>query len=445
MANPSFFDSMVGQPQKALDTWMDFSRKMMDSFQQADKKLETPRDLFAGWYEKQRSLLEQQARHAGSPDALAQTADTYRQMMETQLEYSRKWLEYNQQHMPELLSASGSKAWSDLMSQNLRPMEQWISMTNELMRERFSPFLPFSSMPRMDQVLNAYQELSRYWEPMLGYIREGAGKMPDLKDWLSPEAYQDMLGRLTGLDLPQALQQAAEHASSMFASYSQWLSTQAGGFSSLFPAGSAPSPMMDLFSQMQAQVEKNFTPFYHLANRGKQGQMLELVREAQNEYIQFAFKSSELQMKMFEAARLALPEALQQMSAQYQADKKTPEFDAFFNLFTSILENYLIGVFETKEYAALQNEVSVSGVKIKNRVDKLMELMFEGAPFTLRSETAELAQEVQELRRKLRTLEKQLEAQQIAPAHPEHPEAEASASETPAPKPRAARAKKSAE
>ncbi|MDX2284395.1 MAG: poly(R)-hydroxyalkanoic acid synthase subunit PhaE [Bacteroidia bacterium] len=403
MATSPLIDQVLDSQNKMMESWLDMSKNMMRAFEPGGMNTQRAGELFNEWYTRQQELLTKALQPEQPQDMLRQTAEQYRKLMEMQVEYTRKWMETARKQWDEML---GSGGWSAS-----KPLEQWTNITNQILRDRVSAFMPFSSVPRMDQFTNAYQELQKSWEPIQKAIQEGWGGQDATKFWISPEAWQGVISKLTNFNLPDTMKSSADHASRLFGDYLAWVTEQTAGYTQQFPksvGGMDFTPWTHMLTEVQHQVEKNMSPFFHMMNQGKQRQMLELVREAQTEYLNFAVRGTELQARMMEAGQQALPEVMRMLSEQYARDQKLPDYDTFFQTFVGRLEEHLVGLFETQAYAEMQNDLSLASVRIKNRMEKFMEMLFEGAPFTMRSETIEIVQELQELRRRVRALEKQL-------------------------------------
>ncbi len=420
MATENYFEKIADNQKQMMESWVDYSQRVMAQIQDGAVQGKDGQELFSEWYQQQKELMEGAIGSSANPqEAMGGAVENYRKMMETQLAYTQKWMEISQQQMTQMMP-QGDGQWGQTFGQNNKLMEEWIAQTNQFIRGQMFPFMSLGSLPRMGSVTDAYQSMQKFWEPIYQQIQTGNLDQSQMQDWLSPKFYQGMMGKLANFNLPDTMQTMAKHTTTMFADYNSWLSEQISGFTQNFPQpfglSGGQNPWMNMIQEVQSRMEKAYAPLT-MMNQGKQSKMMDLIREAQGEYINFAVKGTEFQLKLMEAGQKALPEAMQKLSNEYKQGGKLPDYDLFFNTFVGLVETYLIDIFETEEYAALQNELSMSGVKIKNRMDKFMELALEGAPFTMRSETEELSKEVVELKRKLRTLEKALnEAKSETPA-----------------------------
>ena len=420
----NYFEQLADNQKKMMESWMDYSNKVMEQVQGGNDATKASQELLTDWYEKQKDLMTETMQPANMQESMTKAPDNYRKMMELQMEYSRKWMELAQHQMKEAMPASMNMGdWSKMFPQGGNSLvEQWINQTNQMIRSQMSStMMPSMMMPmRMDSFGEVYKEMQKYWEPIQKSIQSGMMNEEMLKTWVAPDFYQDMMSKMMNFSMPDMMKTVANQATTMFTDYNQWLTEQTSGFTQQFPMNFTFSgennPWMNMMQDMQARMEKMYAPMM-MMNPGKQSKMMELMREAQNEYVNFALKGTEFQMKLAQAGQKAFPEAVMKINETYQKEEKLPDYNEFFNTFVGLVESYLINIFETSEYSALQNEMSMAGVKVKNRMEKLMEMTFEGAPFTMRSETEELVKEVAELKRKLRSMEKSLkEAKAEAPA-----------------------------
>ena len=68
----------------------------------------------------------------------------------------------------------------------------------------------------------------------------------------------------------------------------------------------------------------------------------------------------------------------------------------------------MIEVLHSNEYSTLQNEVAKTGIQVKSKLDKLVELAFADFPFLMNSHADEIGKEAAALRKKVRQLEARL-------------------------------------
>lgn len=378
MATNNLFEQWTETQKQMMDNWVSMSKNISEVLQPKGSDGSTPKLPFTDWYQKQQEFLEKSLNPAEAQKLFRESGETYQKTMQDQL-------------------------------------AQWSKMTNQMLTQQGQAFMPFSAMPRIHQISDAYQEMAKYWDPILSVIRDGVPDPAKLNDWLKPEAYQGMLTKLMEFNMPNSVKEMAEQATKLFSDYSQWVSGQASGFTGNFPmmGMGVPNwdnhPFMKLMTDVQHRVETQLVPVTSMFNMGKRGEMTQLILDAQREYINYAMNASAIQAQMFQAGQKAMPEAVEQLRSKYLETTQLPDFDTFFNTFTNILEHHLVTLFETESYSKLQNDMAVAGVKIKNRMERFMEYTMDGAPFTLRSETDELAKELQSLRRKVRMLEKKVQ------------------------------------
>ncbi|GAB4403886.1 MAG: hypothetical protein OHK0039_03580 [Bacteroidia bacterium] len=384
MATNNLFEQWSEAQKQMMDKWSLMAKDMTKGFGMGESIPMMPMMPFNEWYQQQRKLLENAMNPERTQQMMGDLYESYQKTMQNQL-------------------------------------EEWMKMINQMIDVSKSMMNPYVNFGRAGQYSQVYQDMMRMWEPVLSAIRGGNPMSEGLSAMLNPASFQEMMGKLLNVNMPEALNQMATQANKMFSDYSNWVGGQTAGFTRQFPTAMPgfehwPANMGNWFLDFQDRIEKQFGSYSTLLNQGKRGQMTTLILEAQKEYINYALKATELQQHMTTVAQKALPKTIEHFAQEYSKTNQLPEYDAFFRQYIDVLEADLVALFETPEYSKLQSDIGVSGVRVKNRLEKFMELVFEGAPFTMRSETDEIAQELQALRRRVRMLERQMKDTPAAPA-----------------------------
>ena len=66
-------------------------------------------------------------------------------------------------------------------------------------------------------------------------------------------------------------------------------------------------------------------------------------------------------------------------------------------------------LFQTEEFSKMQGELLEADLKVRNQFSKLMELYLDDFPVALRSEMDDLYKTIYELKKKVKSLEKQVQ------------------------------------
>ncbi len=406
-----------------VDVFVNTQKDMMDAWKNYVGKIEAPKmpngewqSLYENWYNEQKQILEESGKIVNPKEMMENWPDQYQKMIEIQTNYAKKWGELYQSSFNTSQPTENMEGWMKLMKTQYDLLQQMSSNMQEAFRQQFGSMIPFNNLSSMEGIANAYSEMAKYWENILKSIQGGKPfEFADMHQWMSPQSYQDFLEKLMNINIPDMMKESAERTQQMFSNYTEWLTNQTSGFTQNFMGQpDMPYPFgMDAWfkfaQEMQNKLESSFAPMLHLTDQGKMSEMANLAREAQKEYMNYMVKGTEVQVKFLEAGQSALPETIDTMQTKFKETQKLPTYEEFFTAFINTLENHLIKVFETESYSGLQNDLAAASVKVKNRVERYLELAMEGAPFALRSETSEIVKEIQELRRKVRKLEKMVE------------------------------------
>jgi hypothetical protein len=433
---PLNYEQFLSNQNKMMDSWMDATKKMMGAFQPSEDKkeptdlMERGQGLLTDWYNEQRRIMDE-AMQVNSPQAMMEKAPkAYQKMMETQLNFAEKWSElYREMAQGMGMQLPEMEGYNKMVKNSFGQVDNWLNTSMKFFQDQLKPMMPNGMGTHLDNFVSAYTQMNRYWEPMQQAIMKGITREDVLQTWMKPESYQEMVNSLMGFNPIGNLSGMVTETNKFFDGYRNWYEEQfedGKNFLSRSMDNFTPfdsSAWFRMFTQVNEQMNQMYSPFTVMADKSKNGETLRLSRELQYDYINFLVKITELQSHFYEVSNKVLPLTIQEQYESYQQSKTLPEYDTFFKAFVEKLEAHMIALFETEEYARLQNEVATAGVKVKNNLTRMMELNFDGMPFASRSEASELAKEIQSLRRKIRGLEKKLNEPAPQPAPKAAPKA----------------------
>jgi BMFP domain-containing protein YqiC len=98
----------------------------------------------------------------------------------------------------------------------------------------------------------------------------------------------------------------------------------------------------------------------------------------------------------------------------YNRMRNGEEMSSFINLYSEWLntnDKHFVNLFSSEEYSKLQGELNSVGMKMKRHMDLQMEEAFANLPLVNRSEMDELYHTIHELKKRIHTLEKQIDAE----------------------------------
>jgi len=262
---------------------------------------------------------------------------------------------------------------------------------------------------------NAYLNLYEIWLPLLKAI-QGKTLSPDTyKDLTDPKKYKEMMDRVFGFD-PEAISQVAVQAS-------KFLEAFAGSAQHFMkPWAEASEKNLKTFPQMmegrpQAYMQTYHTLFnafdstigriFHVPPIGKDREKVELLLRSFDDLSVYLAKSTEYQHTMYVTGLTALEKVITSITDKINRGEDIKGFDEFFDLWVDINEKTYFDLFQSEEFSKMQGELLETALNVRQHNFKLMELHLYDYPIALRSEMDDLYKTIYELKKKVKSLEKQ--------------------------------------
>ena len=409
---------LEGQKQ-LFSWWTDASKKTMDAFlNNPNSKKE---DFWTSWLQQQKTLLEQGLNMGNWEEAWKKAPEQWQNWANTQNKLTQQWTKFYAENakkygfkMPDWqptptqvgLNEADMKQWAEWLDKNVK----WV-------QEAFMDRLPFNLIGGYWDFFKAIQDMEEFWNKFLQLITMGVYDQNTIKNYFSPQAYNDFLGKLLGFGQPFDVSSLIQNTNKAFEQYLNNLQSYTPDFNALGQnwqqmleriMSSKSLPIYQSMLELAELINATTEPFYNLAGRGKEVQIARILKDIQVLYIQFLTKNSELQTEVVKGSQKALPETLEFFHKNYQDTQNLPDYKSFINKYINVLETYIINVFHSPAYSEVQNDVAVLNVKMKAKLEELVELSASHLPFLTNAHADEVAKETHTLRTKIRTLENKI-------------------------------------
>ena len=110
---------------------------------------------------------------------------------------------------------------------------------------------------------------------------------------------------------------------------------------------------------------------------------------------------------MYVTGLAALEKVITTITEKCQQGRGDQEFDEFFDIWIDVNEDTYYELFQSEEFSKMQGKMLEASVNMREHNFKLMELYLYDYPIALRSEMDDLYKTVYELKKKVKSLEKQ--------------------------------------
>ncbi len=353
-------------------------------------------------------------------DKIVMTNDTsfFDAWSETQKKVLENWVNTtkNLQGVFSGMGGDTSGAQKDVLSL----YNAWIMMTGKSFDELIKNY-PLGgghdAFKKLFSGADAYVKLYEYWAPIYETFQKKAFDFDTCKNFFDPEKQKEIIDQIFGFNSPGTVKDFYSQASSLIdtwgASAQGFVKPWADAVKSnmaIFPdlmAGKSDSGM-EIFKNMFTAFEGSIGKAFKVPGVGKDREKQEILMQCLDKYSKYLEKNTEFQHKMYIAGNESINEVLNTVAKMIKDGAEIKSYNEFFKLWVDTNEKAYLKLFETNEFSKLQAELLESALDIRGCFNKLIEKSMADFPVPMRSEMDDLYRTVYELKKKVRTLEKQV-------------------------------------
>jgi class III poly(R)-hydroxyalkanoic acid synthase PhaE subunit len=309
-------------------------------------------------------------------------------------------------------------SWASAMGKMPNPLQGMMTaFPNPASSDAFS---------NMSTMANTYFRLFEFWQPMLKTMQEmmtrGENWNEDsFKAMFDPEQYGRIMNSVFNFVSPDALQSFQSQVQKLLTTMSE--SSQASGADmsemmqqsmqamSQFASGNVDEAVKT-YVDMMSRAQKPLSPVAKMVFIGKDRTALELTDNLLKQYSIFSAQYTKMQQMVSTAGQKAMFELTNRVAEMAKKGEQPKTYDDFFKLWVKSNEVAFDAIFKTEEYSRIQGELQNTSMHIRKYADGLMELAMDDVPVAKRSELDEAYQYIHELKRRVRALERKVEAQE---------------------------------
>jgi class III poly(R)-hydroxyalkanoic acid synthase PhaE subunit len=263
---------------------------------------------------------------------------------------------------------------------------------------------------------NAYLKLYEVWLPLIKAIRERAASPDSYKELTDPAKYKEMLDRVFGFD-PTSASRIIEEVSKLletFAGSSQgftkpWRDATGQTLKS-FPSlmEGRPEEFMKIFHTLFSAFDSTVGRTFLVPEIGKDREKIELLLRSLDDLSVYLARKTEYEHMMYVAGIRAYEKVIATVADKISRGEEFKKFDEFFDLWLDVSEKAYYALFQTQDFSKKQGELLEAQLNVRQHFFKFMELYLYDFPIALRSEMDDLYKTIYDLKKKVKSLEKQI-------------------------------------
>ncbi len=260
------------------------------------------------------------------------------------------------------------------------------------------------------------QRIYELWQPLLKAISDKSIDPASYADLTDPEKVKQLFSKLFNFDL-DALSQLQKQTAQFADIYQQfgesWTDTAKTNSNKFLRGeiGQGSFNPEELFKQMKSafsMFEDSSGKLLSVPALGKDREKMELISSCAKAMSSFASRDIEYQQMMLKTAAEANKEVVKALAEKIKAGEKFEKFDAFFSLWISVNETTFNKLFQGEEFSAKRNAMAKAGFAARKLYIEIVEDQLADLPIARRSEMDEVYKIIYDLRKQVKSMEKQI-------------------------------------
>ncbi len=273
-----------------------------------------------------------------------------------------------------------------------------------------------NTLSRLTGKSNAFIKLYETWHPIFQALQDRISDEDAYRELLDPTKYQEVMDELFGFSTDVVTEIMGESAKFNVAfchtanvSGHPWLEAAEQNFqlSPEFVEGRSET-FLRVFHNLFTAFDDSFGKVFHIPAVGKDREKIGLMMRCCDDLLVFHAKRTEFQHRIYVTGIKAMNKVLEAIGRSIKSGKEIKTFNELFDLWIEVNEREFAEVFRTEKFSRMQGELLDCSLKIRRDLHKLMELYLFDFPIALRSEMDDIYKTVYDLKKKVKSLEKQL-------------------------------------
>lgn len=263
----------------------------------------------------------------------------------------------------------------------------------------------------------AMQKLYELWQPLLNAIRDKSIDPANYGNLTDPTKIKQLFDKLFNFDFDAIaqLQNQTKQFSDLYEQFGKPWADVAKTQSANFLNGDFSQNSLQpeaIFTQLKASMallENSTGRIFSVPALGKDREKIEQMSKYAKALSTFSSKQAEYYQLMQATGYEGTQAVIKAVAAKVGAGEKFEKFDDFFALWIDSNEKTFNKLFQTKEFSAKRNAMTDAGFTARKMYNEIIEGQLFDLPIARRSEMDEVYKLVYDLRKKVKSLESQVQ------------------------------------
>lgn len=420
--NKNFLDAFADMQKQAVENFTNAASTMQKAMMnQPNVNFDT--DAFKKWFDTQmESFYAAGKQTAGNNNGF----EFFNNWLNKQMEFGKQWFSMNQNNWEnwnnQMKNAGTASDFNANYNQAMQMFQSWKNTMNESYANLMNQFGNAETRTNFSDLFNNaefYLKAFELWMPFMKSIQDKSFNPEMFRQNFDFEAYQNMLDKMFNLQpdwmknmneqvknfYSEQLKNNMSQGKDMYAQYKNWMNNQMPEANTVF------ANMMGNYQQMADMMNNAVAPFTKLMAPNADLAQMEAAKELNNQLVQFFMKNAQMQYVMYTTGTQAMEDLSESIYTKIANGEDMSQFAQIYSQWLNTNDRHFVKLFETEEYSRMMSEISSLQLKMKKNMDMQMEKHLSSFPLINRTEMDELYKTIYELKKRIHSLEKQLDTE----------------------------------
>jgi len=409
MENKNIFSSFADMQKQALETFTTAAENMQKSFLN-NNQVNLDSDFFKKWYDSQMSWFNQNSK--GDNNAM----NFFNNWMSSQMNAAKQWMD-----MSNMMNISGNNSDTNATYNNLMLLfNNWMSTMTNTYNEMLKNMANGSGKNTFEGMFNnaeSYMKAFELWMPLMKSLNDKTYTPDMFKQLFNANMFKDIMDKMFGMQ-PEFMQ-------NMLNQFNDNMKNSMGGMmgnnkaaldgiksmmNSMMPnASTLSSNILSMYNNFYNNMQQATAPLLKIMPNGTSKQNLETAQDIANQMAVYNLKNSQLQFVMYNTGLKATEELAEELYTKMRNGENFENFVKIYQNWLNKIDTHFVKLFETEEYSKMMAETSAMQLRLKKQIEGMMEKSMSHLPLINRTEMDELYKTIYELKKRIHSLEKQLD------------------------------------
>ncbi len=404
----NLFGTFAEAQKQAVENFANATEKMAKSL-----NMDLNSDFFKKWYDSQMSFFNQNNgtdAHTGM--------NFFNTWMENQMNMAKEWMNNVQSNFSGMMNNNMNEDMKNAQSNMMNIYNNWMNSMNSAYSEMTKNFSNMTTKDNFSGMFNnaeMYMNMFNMWMPMMKSIQDKSFTPEMFKNMMNMDQFKGMMDKMFGMQPDfmknmMNMNMMTENGKKMMEMNKGMFDNMKNNMMNMMPKGNDMfGTMMTNYTNMMNMMNESSAPIMKMMTPGSSKASLEMMNELSNEFAQYQMKNAQMQYMMYTTGMKAMDEVAENIYSKLQKGESMNDFMKVYQEWLNTNDKHFVSLFSTDEYSKMQAELNTLGMKMKRHMDMQMEKMLNNVPVATRSEMDELYKVIHELRKRINTLEKQID------------------------------------